>query len=255
MALLQCNFKSKILGMCSSVNVILPETEPPAGGFKTLWLLHGLSDDHTVWCRNTSLERYLRDLDLAVVMPAADRSFYSNAKVGGNFYWDYISEELPEVMRRLFRLSDKRENNFVAGLSMGGFGAFKLALNFPERLAYAGSFSGALNISGSVDSDIARRNERVAIEMGYIFGSAEQMRQDGCDLVYIVENIKDASKFPRLYQACGTEDFLIDENREFLAAARNAGLDLEYTEEPGAHEWGFWDRHVKIFIDRTTEIF
>jgi S-formylglutathione hydrolase FrmB len=109
---------------------------------KVLYLLHGYSDDHSIWMRRTSVERYAAEHHLAVIMPAVNHSFYTN-EVQGERYWDYISEELPRAMHRFFRLSDKPEDTFVAGLSMGGYGAMKLALTHPERFGAAASFCGA----------------------------------------------------------------------------------------------------------------
>ena len=133
MALIQCVFFSDVLGMSHSMNVILPQKAKGIVGMKsrasegkhpTILLLHGLTDDHTVWCRRTSIERYVSDMGLAVIMPAVHRSFYTDIQNAGQ-YWTFISEELPVIARRFFPLSARRENNFVAGLSMGGYGAFK----------------------------------------------------------------------------------------------------------------------------------
>jgi S-formylglutathione hydrolase FrmB len=110
-----------------------------------LYLLHGLSDDHTAWSRYTSIGRYAEAAGLAVVMPAVHRSFYANESAGHR-YWDFVSEELPEVVRTFFQVSDRSEDTFVAGLSMGGYGAVRLALTFPGRYAAAASMSGALDI-------------------------------------------------------------------------------------------------------------
>ena len=126
MAFLQVQFFSKALEVASTVNVILPE---PAQGIgvdaaqaaelpKVLYLLHGYSDDHSIWMRRTSVERYAAQYNLAVIMPAVNHSFYTN-EVQGERYWDYVSEELPQVMHRFFRLSQRPEDTFVAGLSMG----------------------------------------------------------------------------------------------------------------------------------------
>jgi S-formylglutathione hydrolase FrmB len=137
MALIHCNFFSEVLKLSTSMYVILPQRTQNQIGMQgtvkkdkhpTLYLLHGLSDDHTIWLRRTSIERYVANLGLAVVMPEVHRSFYTDM-VNGYNYWTFISEELPEIARSFFPLSDKREDNFVAGLSMGGYGAFKLALS------------------------------------------------------------------------------------------------------------------------------
>ena len=157
MSLITVNFRSEVLQLNVAVNVILPQ--PPVGtrGFErklpVLWLLHGLSDDHTIWVRRTSIERYVEGRGLAVVMPGVDRSFYADM-VRGNRYWTYVSEELPSLMRAYFPLSARREDNFAAGLSMGGYGAFKLALSHPTRFAAAASLSGALQrFSGNPPAD------------------------------------------------------------------------------------------------------
>ena len=139
MALIHCDFFSEVLHLSTSVVVILPQPAPSQNGttgcggshkHPTLYLLHGLSDDHTIWQRRTSIERYVSLLDLAVVMPAVHRSFYTDMAHGYR-YWTFISEELPALARSFFPLSDAREDNFVAGLSMGGYGAFKLGLTHP----------------------------------------------------------------------------------------------------------------------------
>ena len=157
MAFLQVQFFSKVLNVASTVNVILPEANQGIGIQakkgdalpKVLYLLHGYSDDHSIWMRRTSVERYAAAHDLAVIMPAVNHSFYCN-EAHGERYWDYVSEELPKTMHRFFRISDKTEDTFVAGLSMGGYGAMRLALTYPERFAAAASFSGAVDITGMV---------------------------------------------------------------------------------------------------------
>ena len=130
MAFLQCNFHSDALGMAASMNVILPQksrtqigmggAEAAAEGAPVLYLLHGLSDDHTIWMRRTSIERYAATTGLVVVMPSVNRSFYNNTPDGMRF-WDYISEELPALLPTFFHVSTRREDTFVAGLSMGSW--------------------------------------------------------------------------------------------------------------------------------------
>src|ERR671918_410594 len=156
MILTEVNFFSETLTLGCAMHVLLPQRsladaqKKPQKKFRTLYLLHGHSDDHTAWQRWTSIERYAEGLNLAVVMPAVHLSFYNDMAHGGK-YWQFISEEVPMLARDMFSLSSKREDNFVAGLSMGGYGAFKLALTHPERYATAASLSGALDISAVVD--------------------------------------------------------------------------------------------------------
>ena len=155
MALLRCDFFAETLGLSTSMTVILPQATSAQIGMAgaagaedppTLYLLHGLSDDDTIWSRRTSVERYVAPLGLAVVMPQVHRSYYTD-EVHGNRYWTFLSEELPAVVDRFFRLSRRREDTFVAGLSMGGYGALKWALRDPDRFAAAASLSGVLNLA------------------------------------------------------------------------------------------------------------
>ncbi len=246
MALIQCDFSSEVLGMAMSMNVILPqnttrqigmEGRAGEGKFPTLYLLHGCSDDHTIWLRRTSIERYVAPLGLAVVMPNAHRSYYTNMKEGFD-YWDYISQEIPRLARRFFPLSEKREENFVAGLSMGGYGAFKMALKCPETFCAAASLSGALEMDWMTQSrpDEARR----------IFGDLKQLQDSEHDAVRMLEDLVASGRpVPKLFQACGTEDFLYQANRRFKAAVEPKGLDYTYLEKPGTHCWEFWDDTIQ----------
>ena len=135
-----------------------------------LYLLHGLSDDHTAWLRYTSVERYAAAAGLAVVMPAVNRSFYANEASGGR-YWDYVAEELPQIVGNFFRVSQDPADTYVAGLSMGGYGAMKLALTHPDRFAAAATLSGALDLD-----ELSSRPERVEL-FERIFGHVDPRRR------------------------------------------------------------------------------
>jgi len=252
MAFIQCDFFSEVLGLSTSMNVILPQSTSGQIGMEgksfnkkhpTLYLLHGLSDDHTIWMRRTSIERYVASLGLAVVMPAVHRSFYTDM-VNGYNYWTFISEELPTIARSFFPLSDAREDNFVAGLSMGGYGTFKLALRCPDKFAAAASLSGALNVS-----KLAKQVNREK-EFENIFGDLDKVSGSENDLFYLAEKLTKSDKpKPMFFQCCGTEDFLYQDNIEFRDWARKLGFDLTYEEEPGTHEWGYWDKKIQRVLE------
>jgi len=240
MAHINCDFTSDVLGMGMSMSVILPQSAySNRDKLPVLYLLHGLSDDHTIWSRRTSIERYAEERGLAVVMPNAHRSFFVDMDTGEN-YFSYIADEVPEIARKFFNLSEKRADNFVAGLSMGGYGAFKLALTYPERYAAGASLSGAL---GMALPFIGEQN------MNLIYGNQSPIGGVN-DLSYLAGKLKNYDgEIPALYQCCGTEDFLYDENIMFRDCASDIGLNLLYQEGTGTHEWGYWDANIKKIID------
>ena len=235
MAFIQASFFSKALHTASTLWALIPEDLK--GEPRLLTLLHGYSDDHTIWMRRTALERYTYGQDLAVIMPAVDHSYYCNEK-RGRPYWDYVSKELPEVVEKLFRLAPQREGSYVAGLSMGGYGAMRLALTYPERYAAAGSFSGAV--------DVRRMLLRKPDDAERIFGG-EDPAMSGADLYALMGKFAPAR--PRLYLSCGTEDFLYGEHCAFWPALEENGWDVTHREIPGrSHEWPLWDDQVRGFI-------
>jgi S-formylglutathione hydrolase FrmB len=248
MALIHCNYTSEVLGLGRSMDVILPHDLPPrkAAGRKApvLWLLHGLSDDHTAWQRRTSIERYASERGLAVVMPSVDRGFYTDMAAGPR-WWTHVSEELPRLVAAMFPVSARREETFVAGLSMGGYGAFKLALRQPRRFAAAASLSGALDARLRTAE---RREGRDPAEMQRIFGKGARGFDPANDLFGLAKRLKPAA-CPRLFQGCGTEDFLYGENLRFRDHAQALKLPLTYEEGPGEHEWGYWDRMIRRVLD------
>lgn len=246
MALMHVGFFSQVLQINVSMDVILPETPCPraCGKWHALYLLHGMSDDHTIWQRRTSIERYADGRGLAVVMPTTQRGFYTDMKHGPK-YFTFISEELPEVCERMFPISSAREDRFAAGLSMGGYGAFKLGLRLPERYAAVASLSGVLDIAARVTTAHAN-----SPEFSDIFGAPEELVGSDNDLCALAERLiaEKASPLPRFFIACGTEDVLYQDNQSFMARFGKA-LDIDYREGPGGHEWGFWDKYIRDVLD------
>ena len=252
MAFLQVQFFSAALNVASTVNVILPEADQGIGVEASsagdlpdvLYLLHGYSDDHSIWMRRTSVERYAAAHNLAVIMPAVNHSFYFN-EAHGERYWDYVSEELPAVMHRFLRLTDDPERTFVAGLSMGGYGAMRLALTYPERFGAAASFSGCVDLA-----NLFYEEEPDGEQHFRLFGDLEDIRGTDADTFCLMEANADAPRKPALYVSCGTADFLYHQHKPFISALRENGWDVTFYEKKGAiHEWGFWDEQIRFFID------
>ncbi|MCM3128257.1 alpha/beta hydrolase [Paenibacillus provencensis] len=255
MAFMQCHFYSEVLGLNTTMHVILPQqtfsqigvdTKQGHGPYPTLYLLHGLSDDDSIWLRRTSIERYASAMGIAVVMPNGYRSFYTDMAEGSKYY-TYITEEVPKLARSFFPLSSAREDNFVAGLSMGGYGAMKIALSRPEEYAAAASLSGAVDMAAHYDK-LKVHEEARSVEFKRIFGDKIEGTEN--DLLHLLKECdQQPGPKPKLFQCCGTEDFLYEDNLSFRSAAEQTRLDFTYTEGPGEHEWGYWDARIQDVLN------
>lgn len=231
---------STCLGMCVPVDIMLPDALPQGQEkAKVLYLLHGLSDDETCWGRRTNLERYIDGRGLCVVMPAAHRSFYTDFP-NGMRYWQYVSEELPDIIKRFFNVSQRREDTFAGGISMGGYGSMKLALRHPERYSVVISISGAL-------TDMKAFPEVLSVsEYEHIFG---HNLSPADDVLQLLDNCADSERKPRILQFCGQSDFFEPINVSFFEKAQELGYDISYFEEEGNHGWPYWDRMISLAID------
>jgi putative tributyrin esterase len=226
--LLDLRYFSDALGKQTAGWAILPPR--PDGRLDVLFLLHGLSDDHTMWGRRTSIERYVEGRNLLVVMPNGERGFYVDG-VEGAAYGTAVGRELPELIRGWFPV--RASGWWAQGLSMGGYGAWRTALANPDTFSAAWSHSGALDFG-----DGKWRHE--AAEFHRILGPSPQ--GGPADLRALIE--KDAGR-TRLGFDCGSEDFLIDQNRAMRDWLTATGRDHLYAEHPGAHDWIYWDLHVR----------
>ncbi|MDL2207014.1 esterase family protein [Eubacteriales bacterium OttesenSCG-928-N13] len=250
MALIRMNFFSESLGMCVPATVILPQRTPEqiqhGNLHPVLWLLHGASDDHSIWTRFTSIERYANQLGLCVVMPSAHLSRYQNMAYGGKFY-DYISRELPTIMRSFFPLSGARSQNFICGLSMGGAGSLRIGLSAPEQYGAIGCLSAGLsNFRADQMHDPAYVKGQLLV-FGDRDPAGEMAEMQGIAL----QIIRDGRPTPRIFHSCGSEDFLLDQahaTRDFFEGIDLNPFDYRYEQHPGAHTWDYWDAHIQQFL-------
>ena len=246
MAFIRCDFSSAALMRAVNVNIIIPQNISVSER-KILYLLGGLSDDNTMWCRRTSIERYADACGMMVVMPNGERSFYTDA-VQGEKFWTFVSEELPEVIHTLFNFKPSKENTFAAGLSMGGYGAIKLGLRLPERFSAVAGLSSVTDLKWRYQ---AADSTSWKPELDRIFGGIEQLEAEKNDLFSLAEEAVASKKIlPRILSICGTEDFMIDDNRrfnDFMQQIKYPGFD--YFEYPGAHTWEFWDTHIQLILN------
>jgi len=222
MSLLHIGYFSQSLVKQSGMFVAMPDIDPP---FRTVYLLHGLSDDYTIWQRRTSIERYADRLGLMVVMPDGGRSFYCDLPYGK--YEGHILETV-RFIDRTFRTVDAPGGRGIGGLSMGGFGAMKLGLKYPELFGSVAAHSSALDAKRLHTSEDLRG----------IFPAPLGPEDDPFALAARA-GVKPAIRFD-----CGADDFLIEENRHFHAHLQALGVPHTYAEYPGAHSWEYWDEHI-----------
>ncbi len=244
MALITLKVYSESLGKQTEISVIIPQKRnggqigvenKAAEKYKCLYLLHGLSDDNTNWMRLSSIERYASRYDLAVIMPNADKSFYTDIPSLGNYY-TYIAKELPSIIRDYLPVSEKREDNFVGGLSMGGYGALKIGLR------ECNSFSKVIALSPVGDIKSLVNDFEV---MKCVFGP-ELIVPDSDDVLYLADKCENK---PKIFMAIGTEDFLYENNKSVRKKFKDLNYDFTYYEQEGSHSWDFWDKYIEKAVD------
>ena len=249
MAVFSGHVLSEALGMETGLTVILPHdisAQEQREPYKVLYLLHGMAQSSSSWLRCSGIEHYARENGLAVIMPEVQRGFYCDMVMGLNYY-TYIAHELPELCCKMFGISDKREDSFIAGLSMGGYGAVRCALSRPECFSACASLSGVLDFNYVLSSDFAVR-ERSQLQgiLGVELGISPE--NDNYHLGREAAKLPETER-PRFYLACGEEDFLLDVSRDFKAFLAESGFELAYEEWPGVHDWAFWDLAVQKAIN------
>ena len=209
----------------------------------TCYLLHGLTGDHSAWVRYGDVERLADRYNLAIIMPSGGRSFWVDES-HGLAYFTWLTAELPALINSHLQVDTGRARTFIAGLSMGGYGAFLAALKHPEKYSAAGAFSGTL----AIDEDAFQGRHEDAFADSF----SADIATAGQDLLVLLEHNATRQQadqiFPRLWASCGTEDRLLTQNRRFVAAAKKYGYDLCYREGPGAHEWGRWNPDLADFL-------
>lgn len=236
MAIASIQYFSRSLQKASSCLVAFPDDPGLPRPWCSFFLLHGLSDDHTIWMRRTSIERYVEGLPLVVVMPDGGRGWYTNA-VDGPAHEDDLIEDVIGLIDRTFPVRAERAGRAIGGLSMGGYGALKLGLNHPGMFASITSHSGVVGCCRD-----RAASHRLSPEFHRIFGPDPAGGPE--DPFALVTTIEPAS-LPALRLDCGVEDELITQNRTFHQHLNQHQIVHEYEEFPGGHDWSYWDEHVR----------
>ena len=258
MAVLQVNYMSQALWRIVPLQVILPADKADRQGnllpmkpLKTLYLLGGLHGTCTDWVVNTRIRRWAELYNLAVVMPAGDNSFYVDREDSNNRYGEFVGKELVEITRRMFNLSHRREDTFIGGLSMGGFGAIRNGLKYHESFSAIISLSGAMHIFEGRE-DITGQDEKFG---ACLFGDMDEAAKSDKNPRVAAEKLiqlkkeKPDTALPKIYMATGEEDSLLPSNRVYRKIFEDGGFVLTYIEAPGNHNWVFWDEYIKKAIE------
>ena len=254
MVLFRGDIKSKCLQRRTSISVILPADnihflngteEIVPKPYKTLYLLHGLYGSDDIFLANTSVQKFAEDNGIAIVIPCGDNSFYIDNEKSHAYYGEYVGCELLDITRNIFPLSDKREDTFIAGFSMGGYGAIRNGLKYYENFSKIGMISAAL-----ITDDIVNYtdNNNVLKSRDFyesIFGDLKDVIGSDADPKYLINNCPD---IPDIFMACGIDDFLFEKNADFYRFLKENNINSTFIGDDGEHTWEFCDKYVKEFI-------
>lgn len=257
---MQCHYFSYTFRSNTVINVFIPDLDshetPSTNDLQKLYhyekkvpavyLLHGAYGDFNSWFHNSNIERWAQENGCALISASAENSFYQNM-LYGKAWETFFAEEIPAFVTGMFPISSKREDSFTLGFSMGGYGAWFLALTHPDRFAKAASMSGALDIA-SLYCGIQKGAYSGPFPWNSIFGEPEHLEGTHADLFYLFQKCKEAGTAPKLFQTCGTEDFLYHMNTEVRDRMTALGADLTYEEFPGHHDWDYWDAQSKRIL-------
>lgn len=252
MAIIKLNYLSKCLMRTVDINIILPVDHLDMNSmtyqhqvpFKTLYLLHGIFGDQNDWLYGTRIQRWANERQLCVIMPSGENMFYVDNEETHKLFGQFIGQELVEMTRAMFPLSSKKEDTFIAGLSMGGYGAIVNGLKYNQTFGYIAGLSSGLLLEDWISCQkplIEVSDSKKYYES--IFGDLSQLKGSDKDYFALVEQ-KDIKEIPHIYLCIGTEDFLLENNREYRDFLIKKGVDITYEEGRGGHEWDFWDRYI-----------
>lgn len=247
MAFAELKIYSECLSRSTTVDVIIPQrsaigeigidSKRSKEKYPALYLLHGLSDDESIWARRTSIERYAARCGIAVIMPSCDRSFYTDVESArGMQYFKYITEELPAIITDLFPISDARRDKVIGGNSMGGYGALKAALRYPEKYCKVIALSSV--------ADILNQRKRFFDTLEPIFGKPIDIPESE-ELFALSRASSERTDKPSIYMAVGRGDYMFDDNERLAAHLQALGYDLTYEAGDGIHNWDFWDEYIQ----------
>lgn len=254
MVLFRGDVKCKSLQRRTSISVILPSDnihflqdteEIVPKPYKTLYLLHGLYGSDDIFLANTSIQKFAEDNGIAIVIPCGENSFYVDNEKAHAYYGEYVGQELLDITRNIFPLSDKREDTFIAGFSMGGYGAIRNGLKYSQNFSKIGMISAALitdDIINYTDDNNVLRSKQFYES---VFDDLNKLQGSDKDPKALIKN---CNNIPDIFMACGVDDFLYEKNVDFYEFLNSENVNVSFVEASGEHTWEFCDKHIKEFI-------
>ncbi len=259
MALIHVDFFSNSLMRTVPIKVILPTDKHLGNGekiskekklFKTLYLLHGVFGSDIDWISGTRVQAWAESYNLAVVMPAGENKFYVDNNASGDNFSKFIGEELVDFTRATFPLSEKREDTFIGGLSMGGYGALINGLKYYQTFGRICAFSSALVIEKYKNADNSAEeliDKRSFYES--FWGPFDALEGSDKDYYALADKTAENGECPEIYAACGKQDMLLGYNQKFICHLKEKGYLVTYEEWEGGHDWFFWDQCIKRVME------
>lgn len=252
MAHLSINFKSEVLHMPVMLDVIMPQGH---GGYKTLYLLHGAGGDHTTWYGKSRVEDYVDNKNIAVIMPSGNNKFYVNNEHGKD-YFTFITDELPKMCERWFDISGRADDRYIAGISMGGYGALYGALKKPGFYAGAFGISPYLGAGEALKSYEQGRGKGIGEDLYPVFGNCENYAQKMYDLCDLTHNLGENSgncvdNFTKFIISCGLQDKMVSPQAcgKLADCMKMHGYKADFISEQGEHNWDYWDMCIRRIVD------
>jgi putative tributyrin esterase len=244
---------SKLMGRDMSYRVVLPpdynSSDKSGSRYPVIYLLHGLTGNFANWTDKTKLTEYALNHHYIIVTPDGGDGWYTDSVSAPNDkYESYIVKELIPEIDKTYRTMADREHRIMAGLSMGGYGSLKFGMKYPEMFSLIGSFSGALGATSWTEKTAGAIGKSMDAVFGTDMAAGARTSNDIFKLAREITPEK-VKSLPYIFQSCGTEDFLIQNNRDFLKLLNDAKVPHEYREHPGVHDWVFWDDQVREFLD------
>lgn len=247
MSVISLDYNSHILEKNVNIQAIIPQGRPC---FRTLYLLHGAGGDSKSWIYRSRIEEYVNLTNIAVIMPSGDNRFYIKNENGMDYY-KFITEELVDNCEKWFNLSNEKKDRFIAGMSMGGYGAANIILNKTDMFSKVFLYSALVDIKERIENP-------QGIDINHVFGNVDKSDMKNYDLfnksTNLQENVQNfVDNSAKIHIFCGLQDKLLDMNRRFYEHLKSNGFDVYYEESDGNHDFEYWDKCIKKTINIINE--